>query len=79
MPPIRVLVVDDSSVVRRTLKTVLSSDPGIEVLTPAIDGKEGLEFAARDKPDLVILDVDMPRMNGLEVLAELSKETPKCQ
>lgn len=77
MPPIRVLVVDDSSVVRRTLKTVLSSDPGIEVLTPAIDGKEGLEFAARDKPDLVILDVDMPRMNGLEVLAELKQRNPE--
>lgn len=77
MPPIRVLVVDDSSVVRRTLKAVLSSDPEIEFLTPAIDGKEGLEFAERDNPDLVILDVDMPRMNGLEVLAVLKQRNPE--
>lgn len=77
MPPIRVLVVDDSSVVRRTLNTVLSSDPNIELLTPAVDGQQGLDFAERNNPDLVILDVDMPRMNGLEVLAELKRKNPE--
>lgn len=77
MPPIRVLVVDDSSVVRRTLNTVLGSDPNIDVLTPAVDGLQGVEFAEKSKPDLVILDVDMPRMNGLEVLAELKQKNPE--
>ena len=77
MPLIRVLIVDDSSVVRRTLKTVLLSDPDFSVVGAGADGKEGIELALKLKPDLVILDVDMPRMNGLEVLAELKKKNPE--
>ena len=77
MPLIRVLIVDDSSVVRRTLKTVLLSDPDFSVVGAGSDGKEGMELALKLKPDLVILDVDMPRMNGLEVLAELKKKNPE--
>ena len=77
MPLIRVLIVDDSSVVRRTLKTVLLSDPDFSIVGAGADGKEGIELALKLKPDLVILDVDMPRMNGLEVLAELKKKNPE--
>lgn len=77
MPLIRVLIVDDSSVVRRTLKTVLLSDPDFSLVGAGSDGKEGLELALKLNPDLVILDVDMPRMNGLEVLAELKKKNPE--
>ena len=77
MPFIRVLIVDDSSVVRRTLKTVLLSDPDFNLVGAGCDGKEGIELALKLKPDLVILDVDMPKMNGLEVLAELKKKTPE--
>ncbi len=77
MPLIRVLIVDDSSVVRRTLKTVLLSDPEIKLVGAGCDGKEGLELALSLKPDLVILDVDMPIMNGLEVLAELKTKNPE--
>ena len=77
MPLIRVLIVDDSSVVRRTLKTVLLSDPDFSIVGAGSDGKEGIELALKLKPDLVILDVDMPRMNGLEVLAELKKKNPE--
>lgn len=74
---IRVLIVDDSSVVRRTLKTVLLSDPDFNLVGAGSDGKEGIELASKLSPDLVILDVDMPKMNGLEVLAELKKKTPE--
>jgi len=77
MPLIRVLIVDDSSVVRRTLKTVLLSDPDFSIVGAGSDGKEGIELALKLKPDLVVLDVDMPRMNGLEVLAELKKKNPE--
>lgn len=77
MPLIRVLVVDDSSVVRRTLKTVILSDPDFNLVGAGCDGKEGIELALKLKPDLVILDVDMPKMNGLEVLAELKKNNPE--
>ncbi|MBJ7345772.1 MAG: chemotaxis response regulator protein-glutamate methylesterase [Gemmataceae bacterium] len=77
MPLIRVLIVDDSSVIRRTLKTVLLSDPDFNLVGAGCDGKEGVELALKLKPDLVILDVDMPIMNGLEVLAELKKKNPE--
>ncbi|MBJ7431004.1 MAG: chemotaxis response regulator protein-glutamate methylesterase [Gemmataceae bacterium] len=77
MPLIRVLIVDDSSVIRRTLKTVLLSDPDFNLVGAGCDGKEGVELALKLKPDLVILDVDMPKMNGLEVLAELKKKNPE--
>jgi two-component system chemotaxis response regulator CheB len=77
MPSIRVLIVDDSSVVRRILKTVLLSDPDFNLVGAGCDGKEGIELALKLKPDLVILDVDMPIMNGLEVLAELKKQDPE--
>ncbi len=77
MPLIRVLIVDDSSVIRRTLKTVLLSDPDFNLVGAGSDGKEGVELALKLKPDLVILDVDMPKMNGLEVLAELKKKNPE--
>lgn len=77
MAVINVLIVDDSSVVRRTLKTVLSSDPEINVVGSASDGREGVDLGLKLKPDLVILDVDMPKMNGLEVLAELKANNPE--
>lgn len=77
MPLIRVLIVDDSSVVRRILKTVLLSDPDFNLVGAGCDGKEGIELALKLKPDLVILDVDMPIMNGLEVLAELKQQNPE--
>ena len=69
--PIRVLVVDDSLVMRSLLRMVLASDPAIELAGMAKDGVDALDAIERIKPDLVLLDVEMPRMNGLEVLAEL--------
>src|SRR5277367_5651161 len=73
---IRALVVDDSLVMRSLLRMVLASDPSIELAGMAKDGVDALDAIDRIKPDLVLLDIEMPRMNGLEVLAELrSKHT----
>ena len=69
--PIRVLVVDDSLVMRSLLRMVLASEPAIELAGMASDGIAALDEVQRLKPDLVLLDIEMPRMNGLEVLAEL--------
>jgi two-component system chemotaxis response regulator CheB len=68
---IRVLVVDDSLVMRSLLRMVLASDPAIELAGMAKDGVDALDAIDRLKPDLILLDIEMPRMNGLEVLAEL--------
>lgn len=77
--PIRVLVVDDSLVMRSLLRMVLASDPAIEVAGMATDGIFALEAIDRLKPDLILLDIEMPRMNGLEVLAELRSRHAKAK
>lgn len=74
---IKVLVVDDSAFMRSALTRMLSEDPEIEVVGTARDGEEGLEKVQRLDPDLVTLDVDMPRMDGLMMLERLMKTTPK--
>ena len=73
MAKIRILVVDDSAVFRRLVSDELMSDPGLEVVGTAADGKIALARMTQVNPDLVILDVEMPVMDGLETLKELRK------
>jgi two-component system, chemotaxis family, protein-glutamate methylesterase/glutaminase len=73
---IRVLIVDDSAFVRQALVRMLSSAPDIEVVGTAVDGKEGLEKAVVLRPDVVTLDIKMPRMGGLEALRRIMTECP---
>lgn len=73
MAKIRVMIVDDAVVVRRMLTDVLSSDPNIEVAGTAANGRIALSKMTQINPDLVIMDVEMPEMDGLETLAELRK------
>jgi two-component system chemotaxis response regulator CheB len=68
---IRVLIVDDSAVMRSLLRSVLLSDPDIEVAATAADGASALEVLRQQRPDLIVLDVEMPVMDGLETLREL--------
>jgi two-component system chemotaxis response regulator CheB len=68
---IRVLVVDDSALMRKLISKLLESDPEIEVIGTAIDGCFALTRVEQLKPDVVTLDVDMPRMDGLTALSEL--------
>lgn len=73
MRTIRVMVVDDSVVVRRMLTAVLSSDPGVQVVGSAANGRIALARIQALNPDLVVLDVEMPEMDGLTALAEIRK------
>lgn len=80
MPPsasIRVLVVDDSALIRRVVVRALSADPQIEVVGTAFDGQAGIEALERQEVDLVTLDIEMPRMNGLETLRAIRKRWPR--
>jgi two-component system, chemotaxis family, protein-glutamate methylesterase/glutaminase len=70
---IRILVVDDSAVFRRLVADELASDPGLEVVGTAANGRIALARMSQVNPDLVILDVEMPEMDGLETLKELRK------
>jgi two-component system, chemotaxis family, protein-glutamate methylesterase/glutaminase len=73
---INVLIVDDSSVVRQTLSEVLSSDPEIEVIGTAGDPYIAVERIAKQVPDVITLDVEMPRMDGLTFLQKLMAQHP---
>ncbi len=77
MAKIRVLVVDDAVVFRRLVAEELSRDPALEVVGTAANGRIGLAKLAQVNPDLVILDVEMPEMDGLTMLKELRKTYPK--
>jgi two-component system chemotaxis response regulator CheB len=73
---IRVLIVDDSAFVRRALTRMLSSGSDIEVVGTAADGLEGIEQVKALQPDVVTLDIKMPRMSGLEALRHIMEECP---
>jgi two-component system chemotaxis response regulator CheB len=76
LPPVKVVVIDDSVVIRRVLTDLLSADPEIEVVGTAANGQLGLEKVRRTHPDLVILDIEMPVMDGLTTLPHLRAEFP---
>ena len=77
MSETRVLIVDDALVVRRLLSDVLGSSPGIAVAGTASNGRIALAKLAQLDPDLVILDIEMPEMDGLETLRELKERRPE--
>jgi CheY-like chemotaxis protein len=68
--PIRTLVVDDSAMMRRLVRESLSSDPAFAVVAEAAEGREALARMAEDEPDLILLDIEMPVLDGLGVLRE---------
>jgi DNA-binding NarL/FixJ family response regulator len=73
---IRILLVDDHPIVRQGLKTLLEGHSGWEVIGEASDGAEAVEKAKDLNPDVMVLDVTMPRMNGLEACRMLRQECP---
>jgi two-component system chemotaxis response regulator CheB len=77
MERIRVLVVDDSLVVRRIVTEELATQPDLEVVGTAVNGRSALDKAAELRPDLVILDIEMPEMDGLTALTHLRARHPE--
>ena len=69
--PLRVAIIDDSVVIRQRLVAMIDETPDIKVVCTATDGREGLECVLHHKPDVVILDIRMPVMGGIEVLEAL--------
>lgn len=74
--PIRVLVIDDSAFMRKAISMMLQSDPDITVVGTARDGEEGIEKLKAERPDVVTLDIEMPRMAGMATLEWIMKEQP---
>ncbi|MBQ1108122.1 response regulator transcription factor [Streptomyces sp. 404i] len=73
---IRVLIADDEPMIRAGVRAVLATDPGIEVVAEAADGHEAVELVRAHRPHVAVLDVRMPRTNGIEAAAEIRRTLP---
>ena len=76
--PINILIADDEKDLRKYLVHVLSTHPSQKIITEAENGKEAVELTQRNNFDLILLDVRMPEMTGLEALDEIMKNTRRC-
>ena len=77
--PYRILIADDHVLVRRGLRGLLEMQPGLEVCFEAATGTAALEYVRQGKPDLVIMDLTMPQMNGLEAARTIRRESPETE
>lgn len=76
MPAIKVLIVDDHTLFRKGLMNVLEQQDGIDVVGEAKDGQEGINLAKRLRPDVILMDVNMPGRNGLQATRMIREESP---
>lgn len=74
---LRILIADDHEIVRKGVRDVIEAHPGWEVVGEAADGQHALDLALREKPDVAVLDVSLPVMNGVALTRRLKQECPK--
>jgi DNA-binding NarL/FixJ family response regulator len=77
--PVRVILADDHTLVRAGIRALLEKLPEVKVLGEASNGREALELVKTHKPDVVLMDITMPGLNGLEAAARMAKEFPDVQ
>lgn len=76
MRPIRVVIADDHALVRRGLRFLLEAEPDLEVAGEAADGREAVALAERLRPDVAVLDIAMPLLNGIDAAAQIARRSP---
>lgn len=79
MTPVRILIADDHEIVRRGLRALLETQPEWEVVAEAVTGRDALEKAKQTSPNIAIVDVGMPELNGLEATRQLLKMLPQTE
>lgn len=79
MSKARILHVDDSAVIRSIIKRIIETDDGLELVAAAKDGQEGIDLYKQYKPDIVLMDIEMPVMNGIQSLEQIIKFDPKAK
>lgn len=77
--PYRILIADDHEIFRSGVRTILSRLPDVEVIGEAFTGREAVEYARTLKPDLVIMDIGMPELNGLDATRQILREQPMIE
>lgn len=77
--PLRVLVADDSALLRRSVRVALDAAPGMEVVGEAVDGVEAVEMTIDLRPQVIVLDQQMPRLTGLSALPQLRAACPDAR
>jgi two-component system response regulator NreC len=75
--PIRIVLADDHTVMRSGLRLLLERQPDLEVVGEASDGKQAVEISAAEKPDVVIMDIAMPHLNGVEAARQIAQRNPQ--
>ena len=75
---IRILITDDHAIVREGLRGLIGTEPGMEVIAEAADGVEAVTKARTLHPDVILLDLVMPRKNGLEAIEEIKQANPEA-
>jgi DNA-binding NarL/FixJ family response regulator len=78
-PPLRVLLAEDHTLVRKGIHAVLGQLTGVEVVAEAANGREAVELARQHGPDVVVMDIAMPGLNGLEATARIRREFPQTR
>ncbi len=77
--PLRILVVDDHAVVRRGVRTLLESQDGWEVCGEATTGRQAVEMSRQLRPDVVVMDLSLPELNGLDATRQILKDAPNTE
>lgn len=79
MTSLHIIIVDDHAIVRRGVRVLLESQPGWEVTGEAATGREAVDLAKRLRPDVVVMDVSLPELNGLDATRQILKDTPRTE
>ena len=79
MKNLRILLADDHEMLRRGLRTILTEQPGWEICGEAVDGRQAVEMAQKLRPDVIVMDIAMPELNGLEATRQIRRVMPRAE
>jgi RNA polymerase sigma factor (sigma-70 family) len=79
MPKIRVLLADDHTILREGIRMLLNAQEDIQVVAEAVDGREAVEKVREHKPDVILIDIAMPNLNGLEATRQIRRDNPNAR